>query len=92
MKLIIAILQDAIVQDAVHRLSQHKYPVTKLSSTGGFLKSGNTTLLIGVQDEIVQDVIRIIKAVSISNDNYEENGKVAMANLFVLDMEQYRKM
>ncbi|ERJ85196.1 hypothetical protein HMPREF1987_00172 [Peptostreptococcaceae bacterium oral taxon 113 str. W5053] len=92
MKLIIAILQDTILQEAVRRLSTQKYPVTKLSSTGGFLKSGNTTLLIGVQDEVVSNVLEILKEVSMEKEGYERDAKVAMANIFVLDMEQYRKM
>ena len=92
MKLIIAILQDPIVQETIRRLSQHKYPVTKLSSTGGFFKAGNTTLLIGVQDEVVDDVIETIRQVSLEKEGYEKDAKVAMANIFVLDMEQYRKM
>ena len=36
------------------------FSVTRLSTTGGFLMSGNTTLLIGVDDDKVDDVIKII--------------------------------
>ncbi len=43
-----------------------KYRTTKLSSTGGFLKAGNTTLLIGVEDEKVDEVIKIIEEECIS--------------------------
>jgi len=60
-KLIIAVVQD---KDS-HRLSQalidEKIRVTKLASTGGFLKSGNTTFLIGVDDELVNRVLNIIQ-------------------------------
>jgi uncharacterized protein YaaQ len=60
-KLIIAVVQD---KDS-HRLSQalidEEIRVTKLASTGGFLKSGNTTFLIGVDDEHVNRVLNIIQ-------------------------------
>lgn len=36
--------------------------MTKLSSTGGFLRSGNTTLLIGIDDEKLDQVLKIIKS------------------------------
>ena len=41
-------------------LTKARYSVTKLATTGGFLMSGNTTFLIGVNDDQVQDVIDII--------------------------------
>lgn len=90
MKLIIAILQDSIAQEAIRRLGQAKHPVTKLSSTGGFMKSGNTTILTGVADEIVDDVVAILKETVSERESEEKN--VAMANIFVLPMEAYRKM
>ena len=41
-------------------LTKARYSVTKLATTGGFLMSGNTTFLIGVNDDQVEDVISII--------------------------------
>jgi uncharacterized protein YaaQ len=62
MKLLIAVVQD---QDS-HRLStaliKEGFRATKLASTGGFLKSGNSTFLIGIQDEQYEQVLQIIKA------------------------------
>lgn len=61
MKLIIAVVQDrdwAMLRDA---LVEHGYGVTRLSSTGGFLRHGNTTLLLGVQDSEVDNAIGIIR-------------------------------
>ena len=43
MKLIVAIVQDQDVNALMDSLTEKKYRVTRLSSTGGFLKSGNTT-------------------------------------------------
>lgn len=61
MKLIICIVQDQDSGSLIDDLTLQGHRVTKLSSTGGFLKSGNTTLLAGVQKEKVDDVISIIK-------------------------------
>ena len=61
MKLVISIVQDDDALDLVDALNEKGYSVTKLATTGGLLKSGNTTLLAGVQKEKVDDVISIIK-------------------------------
>ncbi len=60
MKLVIAIVNDEDVHHLVEDLTKGNYRVTKLATTGGFLKSGNTTLLIGVEDEEVDKVTEII--------------------------------
>ena len=54
------------------------------------MKSGNTTILTGVADEIVDDVVAILKETVSERESEEKN--VAMANIFVLPMEEYRKM
>lgn len=61
MKLIIAIVHDEDVHHLIDDLTKEKFRVTKLATTGGFLKAGNTTLLIGVEDSEVDRVIEIIK-------------------------------
>lgn len=61
MKLIIAIIHDDDAHILIEKLTDHQYRITKLATTGGFLRSGNTTLLIGVENEQVDEVIEIIK-------------------------------
>lgn len=61
MKLIIAVVQDRDSNRLSHALIEEDIRVTKLASTGGFLKSGSTTFLIGVDDEHVNRVLNIIK-------------------------------
>jgi len=61
MKLIVAIIHDEDAHDLMEKLTDHQYGVTKLASTGGFLRAGNTTLLIGVENEKIDEVIDIIK-------------------------------
>lgn len=61
MKLVIVIVQDDVSMDLIDSLTESGYRITKLATTGGFLKSGNTTLLIGVEDQKVDDVLDILK-------------------------------
>ncbi len=61
MKLIIAIVHDEDVHHLIDDLTKEDFRVTKLATTGGFLKAGNTTLLTGVEDNQVDRVIEIIK-------------------------------
>ncbi|MBV4418844.1 cyclic-di-AMP receptor [Clostridium tyrobutyricum] len=63
MKLIIAIVQDDDTGDLIEGLTEDGFRVTKLATTGGFLKSGNTTLMIGVEDKDVDKVIGDIEEV-----------------------------
>lgn len=62
MKLILAIIQEKDEYETVEKLTQHNFFVTKLATTGGFLKEKNVTLMIGVNDEKVQQVIDCIKS------------------------------
>lgn len=61
MRLVIAVVQDQDVHRLLERLNDKRYSATKLASTGGFLRQGNTTLLIGVEAGKVQEVVDIIK-------------------------------
>jgi len=61
MKLVIAIVHDDDSQPIMREFTRNGFRVTKLCSSGGFLKTGNTTLLIGVRNSKVDLVIEIIK-------------------------------
>jgi uncharacterized protein YaaQ len=61
MKLIIAIVQDDDAGDLIDIITDGGYRVTKLATTGGFLKAGNTTLMIGVDEEKVDQVLQVIE-------------------------------
>ena len=63
MKLIIAIVQDEDASRLVNQLMKNGYGVTKLATTGGFLRAGNTTLLIGVDDDKLKAVMEIVEHV-----------------------------
>lgn len=60
MKMVIAIVQDHDSQRLSDRLSKNNYRNTKLASTGGFLRAGNTTFLCGVSDDRVDELLKLI--------------------------------
>ena len=63
MKLIIAIVQDEDASRLINNLMTEGFGVTKLATTGGFLRSGNTTLLIGVEDDKMPAAMGIVEKV-----------------------------
>ena len=63
MKLIIAIVQDEDSSKLLSELMKKGFGVTKLATTGGFLKAGNTTLLLGVDDDRVDEAVSIVDSV-----------------------------
>ncbi|MGI6005073.1 MAG: cyclic-di-AMP receptor [Christensenellales bacterium] len=109
MKLLIAIVQDEDSQKLMNALTKEKYSVTKLATTGGFLRVGNTTMIMGVEDDKVEDAIHIIESVCKSRSQmvpgpspitgtmgtfipYPIEVTVGGATVFVLDVEQFRKV
>ena len=105
MKLIIAIVQDQDLHLLQEDLTNKDYRMTKLASTGGFLKSGNSTLLIGVDDRKVDDCLKIIEencksreattsmmSVTMPGDAYIPYPMeiiVGGATVFIVDIEEY---
>ena len=63
MKLIIAIVQDEDASRLIGQLMDEGLSVTKLATTGGFLRAGNTTLLLGIEEERFQSAMDIIEKV-----------------------------
>ncbi len=61
MKMVVAIVQDKDSPRLARNLVKAEIRATKLASTGGFLHAGNTTFLIGTQEERVQEVLDIIQ-------------------------------
>lgn len=62
-KLILAVVQDDDALPLMDALIEGNFGATKLASTGGFLLRGNTTLMIGVDDEQVDPLLDIIRKV-----------------------------
>ena len=61
MKLIIAIVRDLDAGPVIEQLVTHGHRVTRVASTGGFLRRGNVTLLIGAEEHQVEPVIDILR-------------------------------
>ncbi len=61
MKLIYAIIRNDNEDDVVSALMKERFQVTKLATTGGFLRKGNTTLMIATEDDLVDSCIALIK-------------------------------
>ena len=60
-KLILAVLQGEDYDHTVSELNEAGFFVTLLSSTGGFLKKKSTTVMIGVEEERLPQVVEILK-------------------------------
>ena len=107
MKLIIAIVSNDDSAAVTSTLTEHGYFITKLSTTGGFLRAGNTTFLIGTDEENVPEVIELIKSESSRRteivpatatfdvghySSYPIEVQVGGATIFVLNIEQFKKL
>ena len=62
MRLVIAVVQGKDAENLMAALRSAGYRATQINSAGGFLREQNVTVLIGVDDTQVPDVLRIIKA------------------------------
>ena len=106
MKLIIAIVSNDDSSAVSANSTENGFMVTKLSTTGGFLRSGNTTLIIGTEDEKVAKAIDLIKEESKKRTeiipatasfdisryaSYPVEVQVGGATIFVVDVEQFIK-
>jgi uncharacterized protein YaaQ len=103
MKLILAIIHDDDTLAVTSALNASGISVTKLSSTGGFLRSGNTTLLIGLEDNSLEEAIEAIKNNSKkrflpkkpngSNEivNIGKKIEVGGATIFIMGIERFEK-
>lgn len=108
MKLLIVIVQDSDVSLLMDDLVDNEFSVTKLSTTGGFLREGNTTLLLGVEENKVKECLGLIEAnckrrhttTTIINSNdqgpmfqsFPIDIQVGGATVFVLNVDQFLKL
>jgi uncharacterized protein YaaQ len=107
MKLIIAIVANEDSVLLMKELIKHKYFVTKLASSGGLLKKGNTTLMIGTKDVDVDAILKLIREFSrtrnelVPSSIINEYGimpsmplevTVGGATVFIVDVEKFEKM
>ena len=107
MKLILAIVQDEDSVGVMDELNVNGFMVTKMCSSGGFLRAGNTTLLIGIEEDKVEQVLKIIESACKSHKkvvnpsmqtgaaatcfSYPMEITVGGATVFVVDVDQFHK-
>ncbi|MHC1785164.1 MAG: cyclic-di-AMP receptor [Anaerolineaceae bacterium] len=93
MKLIITILPDDHTEPVSKALTAGDLRVTQIASTGGFLRKGASTLLIGVEDGQVERAIEIIKVNSHlakeKAENAASNHETGKTTIFVLNVSQF---
>lgn len=107
MKLIIAIVNSEDAAVVLSELTNGGFSVTKLSTSGGFLRAGNVTMMIGVEEEKVQDVLSTLEEFSSQrkqqvpvNSTYIGDSLISVpvevtvggATVFVLDVAQFYKL
>jgi len=87
MKLILAVVRDTDSETVIQALLNADYRITRLASTGGFLRRGNTTLMIGVEEAQVPAVIELMKDVVGAPE--KEQNRVTLFVLNALASEQF---
>lgn len=105
MKLIYVIVRNVDSSRVMEGLNKEGFYVTKLASTGGFLREGNTTLMIGTDEEKVEEVINVVKKECgprqqiISNPvgpaeytSMQVLVNVGGATIFVMDVDRFEKI
>lgn len=79
MKLIFAIVHNDDAPIVTSELNKAGFHSTKIASTGGFLSSGNTTFITGVDDDKVQSVVDLISAHSKRHSQYGADHRLSVA-------------
>ena len=83
MKLIITVIPDSCTDTVSLALTSQKFRVTQIAPTGGFLKKGNATLLIGVEDDQTEKALQILR------DNVDKTDSNQKGVVFVIKVDQF---
>lgn len=87
MKMIILILKDSDAEAVTQTLTSAQYRVTRIASTGGFLRSGVVTLLLGVLDERVEAALELLRGKLQPLPSGERR-----ATIFVVPIERFEQV
>jgi uncharacterized protein YaaQ len=88
MKMIVAIIRDHDNEPVSNALINSGFRVTRIASSGGFLRRGSSTLMIGVAEEKVDQAIQLIR----DNTTNPEDPGLKRATLFVLDVKEFTQI
>lgn len=107
MKLIMAIVSGDDSSKVSRALTKSNFSVTKLATTGGFLMAGNTTFLVGTEDDKVDEVIEVLRTNCKTRKQMVPTSasygvgmfssmpvevQVGGATVFIIDVEQFVKL
>lgn len=87
MKMVILIIKERDADDVLQALTSEKFRVTRIASTGGFLRSGVVTLLLGVRDERVELALDMIRKKLTPLPSGEKR-----ATFFVVPVERFEQV
>jgi len=87
MKMVILIVKNQDADEITQALTSEKYRITRVASTGGFLRSGVVTFLIGVRDERVELALDLIRNKLTPLPTGEKR-----ATLFVVPVERFEQV
>jgi uncharacterized protein YaaQ len=87
MKMILAILRDVDSDPVTRALTAGHFRVTRIASTGGLLRRGVTTVLVGVDDEKVEAAIQVLKETCSPAPEGEKR-----ATIFVVPVERFEQV
>jgi uncharacterized protein YaaQ len=88
MNMMLVILNDRDAESVLRELVEQEFRATRIASTGAFLRRGNTTLLIGLEEGKVDEVLEIIRDRSAEP---EEPGQ-RRATVFVLPVARFEQI
>ncbi len=88
MKMIVAIVHHTDGEEILRALTEAHFSVTRIASTGGFLRHGTATLLIGLEAEQVSSAIQLIREHSAP----PVDPGLKRATVFVLNVERYERV
>jgi len=98
MKLIISIVNSDDARGLLDQLVTRGFRATVISTTGGFLREGNTTMFVGTEDAKVDEVLRIIRQSSHTRTQYVSplppnpiEVQIGGATVFVLNVERFER-
>lgn len=88
MKMILAIVENSLSDQTSRALIANKFGVTRLASTGGFLREGATTLMVGVDDDQLESALQVIRdQTPLSEDPNRIN-----ATIYVINVKNFRRV
>ena len=82
------VLNNSDADEVIKELINEDYRATRVASTGGFLRRGNTTLFIGTEADRIDRALEIIKETSVE----PTQPGLRRATVFVLDVDEYTQL